>query len=239
VAAERRGSQRAAGVGMIVRCAVAVAVAIPLALAASRAAPQTPGDGECVVLEDFSRGRPGEFPPDWKPRKEAGREVYRLADENGRRFLRALSRGLGIQAGREVSWDLATHPVLAWAWRPRQFPTGADERESKKNDSAVSVYAAFPHTSWSVKALKYVWSERVPRGTRLTSNGGLTQGLVLRTGAPASSEWVEERVNVRDDYRARFGEDAPKPSGIAVLTDADDTKSTAEGDYANFRACRR
>ena len=29
--------------------------------------------------------------------------------------------------------------------------------------------------------------------------------------------------------------DAP---AIAVLTDADDTKSTAQGDYADFRACK-
>lgn len=30
----------------------------------------------------------------------------------------------------------------------------------------------------------------------------------------------------------------PKPAGIAVLTDADDTRSRAAGDYANFLACR-
>jgi hypothetical protein len=30
----------------------------------------------------------------------------------------------------------------------------------------------------------------------------------------------------------------PKPSGIAVLTDSDDTASLAQGDYAGFRACR-
>jgi hypothetical protein len=209
-----------------------------LGLGLSPAMAQPPAGGDCVVLEDFSRGRPGEFPPDWKPRKDAGREVYRLQEEHGR-FLRALSRGLGIQAGRELAWDLGTHPVLAWAWRPRRFPAGADERDAKKNDSAVAVYAVFPHTSWSVKTLKYVWSEHVPKGTQLTSSGGLTQGRVLRTGGPPSAEWVEERVNVREDYRARFGEEAPKPSGIAVLTDADDTGSTAEGDYASFRACRR
>jgi len=27
--------------------------------------------------------------------------------------------------------------------------------------------------------------------------------------------------------------------GIAVLTDSDDTKSSAAGDYADFRACKR
>jgi hypothetical protein len=50
---------------------------------------------------------------------------------------------------------------------------------------------------------------------------------------------VEERVNVLEDYRARFKEtEVPAPSGIAVLTDADDTKSRAAGDYARFQACR-
>jgi hypothetical protein len=44
---------------------------------------------------------------------------------------------------------------------------------------------------------------------------------------------------VRDDYTKAFKEaQPPKPAGIAVLTDADDTQSSAQGDYASFRACR-
>jgi Protein of unknown function (DUF3047) len=89
------------------------------------------------------------------------------------------------------------------------------------------------------KAVKYIWSEKVPVGTRLDSNLGLTQVRVLRSGTAGRGEWVEERVNVRDDYRQFFKEDkTPKPAGIAVLTDSDDTRSTAQGDYANFRVCR-
>jgi hypothetical protein len=69
---------------------------------------------------------------------------------------------------------------------------------------------------------------------------GLTKARVLRSGPFRPGVWVEERVNVRDDYRRAFGEGkTPKPGGIAVLTDADDTRSSAAGDYANFRACRR
>ena len=52
-------------------------------------------------------------------------------------------------------------------------------------------------------------------------------------------EWVTERVNVRDDFLRAFKTgDVPGPAGIAVLTDADDTRSTAVGDYADFRVCR-
>jgi hypothetical protein len=88
--------------------------------------------------------------------------------------------------------------------------------------------------------VKYIWSERVPVGARLSSNMGLTQVLVLRSGPPSAPEaWVEERVNALEDYTRLFGgPPAVKPAGIAVLTDADDTRSRAEGDYANFRVCR-
>ena len=70
---------------------------------------------------------------------------------------------------------------------------------------------------------------------------GLTQVRVLRSGAPEKKgEWVEERVNVLDDYKKYFdAKETPKPAGIAVLTDSDDTNSSAEGDYANFRVCRQ
>jgi hypothetical protein len=48
---------------------------------------------------------------------------------------------------------------------------------------------------------------------------------------------VEETVNVVRDYQRLFGEAPKKPLGIAMLTDADDTKSRAVGDYAAFRVC--
>lgn len=194
---------------------------------------------DCIVLDDFSRATPGELPAGWKLRKDSGRGVYTVREEGGRRFLAAVSDGIGIQAAREQPWDIATYPVLAWAWRLREHPKGSDERQSKTNDSALSVYAVWPHSSVSLKSLKYVWSAVVPVGTPLTSSAGLTQARVLRSGPAPKGEWVEERVNVLEDYRARFKEtDVPKPVGIAVLTDADDMKSRAAGDYARFQVCR-
>lgn len=89
------------------------------------------------------------------------------------------------------------------------------------------------------KAVKYIWSERVPVGIHLTSNMGLTQVRVLRSGTAGTDEWTEERVNVLEDYRKYFGDsEMPKPGGIAVLTDSDDTRSSAQGDYAKLRVCR-
>ena len=194
---------------------------------------------ECITVENFSKGKVGEFPADWKPRKDAGRAVYSIQEMDGLRFLRAVARGLGIQAARQYEWDPKAYPMLAWSWRPVEFPSGSDERQAKTNDSAVAVYAVFPHTAWSVKTLKYIWSAVVPVGTRLSSSAGLTQVLVIRNGTDRKGGWTDERVNVAEDYKKFFDEtETPRASGIAVLTDSDDTRSVAQGDYSNFRVCK-
>ena len=224
-----------------VRVLVLLALLAAAGLAFAQAAHPAAQD-DCIVLDDFSKSRVGAFPVGWEARKSEGKSVYTVQENGGQRFLRAVSRGLGIQAARETpTWDLATHPVLAWSWRPRQFPKGADERESSLNDSALAVYMGVPYSKVrGPKAMKYIWSEKVPVGTHLTSNSGLTQVHVLRSGAPASPDaWTRERVNVLTEWKAAFKEsDTPKQVGIAILTDADDTKSSAAGDYADFRACR-
>jgi hypothetical protein len=222
-----------------VRALLLTVVAAAAGLAFAQAAP--PSASDCLVLEDFAAATVGQFPAGWEARDEDGRRVYTVAEEGGRRFLRAVSRGVGVQAARQTPhWDLDTYPVLVWAWRPLQMPQGADERQSATNDSPLAVYMGVPHSRIrGPKAVKYVWSGVVPAGTRLSSNHGLTQVRVLRTGAAGGGGWIEERVNARDDWKAAFGErQTPRAGGIAVLTDADDTRSTAAGDYADFRACR-
>jgi hypothetical protein len=224
-----------------VRGLVVLVLLAAAALTMAQPAPPAPS-ADCIVLADLGRARVGAFPDDWTVRSDEGRQVYTVREDGHRRLLRAVSSGLGIQAARQTDgWDLSTHPVLAWSWRPREFPRGADERAVATNDSALAVYLLVPYsTVRGPRAVKYIWSERVPVGTRLSSNQGLTQVLVLRSGRPASGDgWVEERVNALTDWRAAFQESGtPKPAGIAVLTDADDTRSTAAGDYADFRACR-
>jgi hypothetical protein len=217
---------------------LALAVALPMTFVAP---PTVPAEGDCRTIDDFSHAQVGEFPSEWKARKEAGKAVYSVQEEGGKRFLHAESKKLGLQAAREVpGWDLTKYPILAWSWRPREFPKGADEREESVNDSALAVYMLVPHSRVAgPKAVKYIWSEKVPVGTHLSSNGGLTQVRVLRSGIEGRGEWRQEKVNVLDDYQRYFDvKEPPKPIGIAVLTDSDATKSSAVGDYADFKICR-
>jgi hypothetical protein len=75
----------------------------------------------------------------------------------------------------------------------------------------------------------------VPVGATLGSSRA--RAIVLRSGAPPNDEWVTEAVNVRQDYERLYGEAPGKARGVAVLTDADQTRSRAVGEYGPFRVC--
>ena len=92
---------------------LAMIVATCLLLAVGSA--DTAAQPDCVTIEDFSKAKVGEFPTDWKPRKDAGKDVYRVAEEPNLRFLHAAARGLGIQAAKQHEWDLGAYPVLTWS----------------------------------------------------------------------------------------------------------------------------
>ena len=208
-----------------------------LALVSSSALAQTqaPASPSCRVVVDYQDSTAGTFPAGWQPRNDDARATYRVVAEGGLVFVRATADGTGSQMGREFDWELSTHPVLSWPWRPRTFPSGSDERDSAKSDSALSVYAVFGQSSMASRAVKYIWSRVVPVGTTLGSSRA--RAIVLRTGAPSNDEWVTEAVNVRRDYERVYGEAPGKARGVAVLTDADQTRSRAVGDYGPFRVC--
>src|SRR2546428_10227557 len=168
--------------------AVVVLLGAVLAGGVSTVGAQAPA-GDCRVIDDFSKAAVGKFPSDWKVRKDAGKEVYLVKEDGGKRFLHAHAKNLGIQAAKEYEWDPNTYPVLAWSWRPVEFPRGADEKDGK-NDSALAVYMLVPYSRIrGPKAVKYIWSEKVPVGTRLESNGGLTQVRVLESGTDRRGQW--------------------------------------------------
>jgi hypothetical protein len=212
---------------------LAAAVSVSLSLPANA--------DDCIPIETFASSKIGEFPADWRVRKDAGKATYTVQEEGGSRFLHSSSKGLGLQAARSFEWNLDEYPILKWRWRPVEFPKESDERESGRNDSVLAVYLLVPYsTVRGPQAVKYVWSEKAPVGTKLESNMGLTKVRVIRSGTAGKGAWSEERVDARADFLAAFAVEAtPKPAGIAVLTDADDTSSVATGDYADFQACRK
>lgn len=159
--------------------------------------------------------------------------VYSVRIEEGRRFLRADARGISVPIGHERAWDLGEFPLLRWRWRALVFPEGSDERKKSGNDNVLSVYVLFG--GWPVpRSVKYTWSDTLPEGTVLDSPlSGKIKVIVLRSGRSMAGNWVAEERNVLADYRRLFGggEKNPSARGILILTDSDDTRTRAAGDY--------
>jgi hypothetical protein len=191
---------------------------------------------------NFQSDEIGRIPSAWLYWNEKSTaKVYSVQAEGEKRFLHAEARGTMYQLGYEHRWDLQEFPWLQWQWRAVLFPVGTDEREKSKNDSVLGLYVVFGHWPF-IKTIKYIWSDTLPVGTSFTSPySSTTRILVVRSGRARQGTWVTERRNVLSDYRQFYGEvdKAPIASGIAVLTDSDDTHSMAIGDYADIRTSAR
>jgi len=220
-----------------------------------------------IVIEDFSKYSINPL-SEWETRKNAELAplIYSIKEEGGRKFLSATTEKSikSTQIGRLinhrssgktfVSWNINQYPYLSWDWRVHTLPQGGNERIDSRNDSAAGLYVIFrrtniPFVGWQnqpVNWIKYVWSTTLPVGTVVNTNRtsmGVTlfegRYVVVASGPGELKKWITFKRNIAEDYRQFFGS-APRfnPSMIAILTDANDTKSVAAADYDNIRASR-
>ena len=178
------------------------------------------------------------LPVNWQARDhQYAAKVYSVQQESGCKFIRADSRKTQDPIGYEVRWPLRDFPILQWRWRAVQFPAGSNERELGRNDSVLGVYVVFGHFPL-IKSIKYIWSDTLPEGSCFPSpHSAMTQVVVVRSGRGQRGAWVTESRDVLADYVQFYGgkEKNPVALGIGLLTDSDNTRSQAIGDYAEFR----
>jgi len=132
--------------------------------------------------------------------------------------------------------------MLSWKWKVIQFPEKKTAKNTgggwlEKDDYAARVYVIF--SSWiftNIKCIEYVWDEELPAGKIMTSpylkNIKL---IVVESGRKNMNKWVFEERNIYEDYRQAFGRFPGPVSAIALMTDTDNTLSTAEALYTNIR----
>ncbi len=53
------------------------------------------------------------------------------------------------------------------------------------------------------------------------------QMIVVESGEAKVGQWVTESRNLYEDYQKAFGDDPPMISGVAVMTDTDNTGESA------------
>ncbi len=186
------------------------------------------------TVEDFSSFKVGSFPEGWKSRGGDGSEVYQVKSDK-EPYLEARAKGTAVTIAKEFEYDLTVYPFLMWQWRVLELPSGGDERIKKTGDSAAAIYVVF-QGKFRPKNIKYVWSASLPVGTITESPySSKTKIVVLRNQSSPLGEWVCERVNVRADYQRLFGGELEQVQAIGLMSDSDNTGTTALAHYKKIR----
>jgi len=182
------------------------------------------------TVEDFSSFEEGSFPEGWKSRGGEGSEVYRVRSDH-EPYLEANAKESAVTIAKKFEYDLTEYPYLSWDWRAIELPKGGDERYKKTGDSAAAIYVIF-EGRFRPKSIKYVWSASLPRGTTTESPyNSKTKIVVMQNQSSPMDEWVSERVNVYEDYQRLFGDETESVQAIGLMSDSDNTQSTAVAHY--------
>lgn len=156
-------------------------------------------------------------------------------------------------------YKLRDYPVLKWRWKVDHVYAGGDYRRKAGDDYPLRIYVMFaydpdrasigtrlqyglakaiygrypPHSS-----LNYIWANRED-ATEWVPNPYTDRAIMipLERGTRKLGAWVEETVNVLEDYRKAFGSEPPAEASLAVMSDGDNTGegTTAFIDFIEVR----
>jgi len=189
------------------------------------------------------------FSPDLK---KAGWRLHTPRGHQPASFVVETDGSLSVSADGAVSFLYATVPdvteplrILSWQWLINKDFPGTDLSMPGADDRALAVHVYFSDENPSLmtklgrgmaslfgapvsgRALTYVWGGKRSVGT-VIPNPFMDEGdgaiIIRRSGPPdVAGTWMNEEINVADDYQSAFGKEAPKITVVAVSADTDDT----------------
>jgi hypothetical protein len=142
---------------------------------------------------------------------------------------------------------------VQWSWKAMAFPRGADIANSRMEDSATRLILAFaaPNPAaldaLSLKdqlfleaarmiyreeppfaTLTYIWSmTSSPESVLISSHSSQMRKLVVQHGPEKLGQWIAYERDFKADFERVFGIPPGPLIGIAVMTDSDNTKTSA------------
>ncbi len=157
-------------------------------------------------------------------------------NENGS-FLRAETTGGASGLGKEVEVNLTKTPYLNITWKVEKDLKGIDEKSKKGHDFAARVFVVKKTglTPLSNKAINYVFSSNniIDEYWRSPYTKSSID-YVLSSTKNNIDEWVTVKTNVKEHFKLLHNIDVDEISGIAVMTDTDQTKINVIAYYQNI-----
>lgn len=215
------------------------------------------------AVASFSNMTPGGAVNGWQPLTlgDADLTRYDLVRDGGTTVVRGRADDSAGGLIRKIRLDPRRFPVLSWRWKADGVIAGGDLRRKGGDDYPARIYVTFAYDPGDlpfgdrvkyralkalgygdipVRALSYVWANK-PGETRIVPNAftDWVQMVPVESGPAHAGRWRAERRDVVADYRAAFGEEPPAISGVAIMTDADNTGGRATGYFGDIKLSTR
>jgi hypothetical protein len=208
---------------------------------------------ETLPVGTFSLAQPGRiFPSEWKPltfEKIPTHTQYDLVKDGDTIVVKAVSDRSSSGLTREIDIDPHEYPVVQWRWKVANVLKKGNVHEKSGDDYPARLYITFEYDSTKVGfyekakyetakliygqyppigAINYIWESKSPIGTMVPNPyTDRVNMIVIESGETRLNEWITEERNVYEDYMKAFGGNPPKISGVAIMTDTDNTKESA------------
>lgn len=178
---------------------------------------------------------------EWEEKVFKNKVLYVVEPQKEGGYLLAESKQACSGLLYRISFDPKKYPKISWKWRVVKFPqknlTSKEDGWIEKDDYAARVYVIFP--SWfflNTTCIEYIWDENLPKGSVLTSPYFTNIKLIIaETGRENINNWLFEERNIYEDYKLAYGRAPGNVGAIALMTDTDNTLSTAEASYADIK----
>ena len=170
-------------------------------------------------------------------KKVKGLTTYTLGSNEDGTFLKAETEGKGSGLGKEIKIDLTKTPFINITWKVEKNLSGIIENSKKGHDYAARVFVIKKtgSTALSNRAINYVFSSNNEIGKYWPSPYTKKSiDYVLSTTKKNLNVWVSTKVNVRDHFKKFHNLDLDEISGIAIMSDTDNSKLTSIAYYQNI-----
>ena len=183
----------------------------------------------------------------WTPKVFSGASSYTLGQHKGRLALQAISdkSASGLALTQKV--DLNKTPYLSWSWLIENKLLELDERSKNGDDFAARIYLVIDGglLVWKTKSLNYVWSSNQSAG-KVWNNafaGSRVKMMSIRGTESKIGQWYQEKRNLYQDLIDVFGDKGSERANlkayqyidvIAIMTDTDNSKQSAESYYGDI-----
>lgn len=157
---------------------------------------------------------------------------------------------------RRISIDPKEYPIIRWRWKVTDVVEKGNVHEKSGDDYPARVYILFEYdpdklgffeklTYETAKllygeypplaTLNYIWASNASKGL-VVPNAYTDRAMmfVVESGTEKLNTWVDEKRDLYADYWKAFEDEPPMISGVAIMTDTDNTGEAVIAYYGDI-----